>query len=471
MNAIASFEPSYEHQIAQLRIPPHSLEAESSVLGGLLLNNSAWDSVGDLLLDTDFYRAEHKLVFACIAALINSGKPADVITVFGQLEKTGKADDVGSLGYLNTLAQYVPSAANIRRYAEIVRERSVLRKLVSVSDDIATKAFNPMGKDVATILDEAGAAMMALQMTGSTVEEWVSTDASVVKLLDAIQDRAEGNVDSLPTGLRDLDEMLDGGLRAGQLVIIGARPSMGKSALAVSIGMNVAKAGYPVGMFSLEMPAEELASRQLSMVSQVHLSKIRRSERLNQHDWSQITRGIEELRQYSFHISEHSGININQLRNRARKLKRQTGLKLLIVDYLGLMGQTNPKDNRNNALGEVTRGLKNLAKELGIPIICLAQLGRDVEKRTGARPVLSDLRDSGEIEQDADIVIFIDRPIMRDAALNDDWKRYAEAIVAKQRNGSLGSVNLRYVGENVSFLDWGDDPKPSKSSTSFGKSL
>lgn len=457
-----------DQQIAQLRVPPHSVEAETSVLGGLLLDNGAWDRVGDLLTGEDFYRAEHKVVFAAIGAMINATKPADILTVFTHLQNQGKADEVGGLSFLNSLAQYVPSAANIRRYAEIVRDSAVRRGLVSASDAIATAAFNPMGKDVATLLDEAGAMMSGLS-SGATVDDWVSTGTSVVALLDYIQNRAAGNVDSMPTGLTDLDELLDGGLRPGQLVIIGARPSMGKSALAVSIGMNVAQAGQPVAMFSLEMPTQELAMRQLSMISQIHLSKIRRSERLNsENDWPRLTAGVEDLRKIPFHISAQSGININQLRARARKHKRQYGLKLLIVDYLGLMGQTNPKDNRNNALGEATRGMKNLAKELGIPIICLAQLGRDVEKRTGARPVLSDLRDSGEIEQDADIVIFIDRPAMRGQD-GEEWKRYAEAIVAKQRNGSLGSVTLRYVGEHVTFMNWGDDPKPQKSK--FGSSL
>jgi replicative DNA helicase len=469
MNARTDF-PDYpaDYGVAQLRVPPHSVEAESSVLGGLMMSNSSWDAVGDLLADKDFYRAEHKLIYAAVGALINANKPADIVTVYSHLENLGKAGEVGGLQYLNSLAQFVPSAANMRRYAEIVRENSVLRSLVSTCDEITTAAFNTQGRDVASILDSAGAMMSALT-AGVTPDDWVSTEKTVVALLDAIQERAGGNVDSLPTGLADLDELLDGGLRPGQLVIIGARPSMGKSAMAVTIGMNVAqRQGLPVAMFSLEMPAEELASRQLAMVSHVHLSKLRRSERLNEWDWSQISRGVDDLRKLSFHISEQSGININQLRARARKHKRQYGLKLLIVDYLGLMGQTNAKDNRNTALGEATRGMKNLAKELGIPIICLAQLGREVEKRTGARPILSDLRDSGEIEQDADIVVFIDRPIMRDAALSDDWKTYAEAIVAKQRNGSLGTVPLRYVGEHVTFLNW-EGEKPTKSS--FGRSL
>ena len=465
MSAVIPYHFTADRQVAMLRIPPHSIEGESSVLGGMLLDTSAWDRIGDLLTDDDFYRLEHKLIFGAIAALANATKPTDAISVFVHLQNQGKGEEAGGLQYINSLAQYVPSASNIRRYAEIVRERSLLRKLVMVGDEMATMAFNPQGKNIDAILDHAGALVSRLT-AGEVQDEWTSTDQTIVRLLDTITEKVDGKVDSLPTGLHDLDELLDGGLRNGQLVIIGARPSMGKSALAVSIGQNVALAGHPVGMFSLEMPKEELATRQLSMASHVHLSKLRRPERMNQDDWTRMTSGVEVLRNINFYISEHSGININQLRARARKHKRQYGLRLLIVDYIGLMAGLNPKESRNYQLGEVSRGLKSLAKELGIPIICLAQLGREVEKRTGARPILSDLRDSGEIEQDADIVIFIDRPAHRDEVLAKDeaWKRYAEAIVAKHRNGSCGSVNLRYIGENVQFLDWTGD-KPER----FGK--
>ena len=453
---------------AHLRIPPHSAEAETSVLGGLLLDNAAWDRVGDLLTADDFYRAEHKLVFTAVSGLIVANAPADVVTVFERLKSQNKADEVGGLPYLNSLAQYVPSAANIQRYAHIVRDNSVRRKMLTAADAISTSAFDPQGKPTETLLDDAGAAISALT-AGNTASDWQSMDAAIVAVLDHMEARAEGKDDSLPTGLADLDELLDGGLRAGQLVIIGARPAMGKSAMAVSIGLNMAERGCSVGMFSLEMPGSELARRQLAMKSKVHLSKIKRAERLETHEWTRITEGCDALRNLKFQISETPGITINQLRSRTRKLKRQHGLDLLIVDYLGLMGQTNPKDNRNTALGEATRGMKNLAKELNIPIICLAQLGREVEKRAGARPILSDLRDSGEIEQDADIVIFIDRPAMRDPALGEDWKYYAEAIVAKQRNGSTGGVPLRYIGEHVTFLDW-SGPIPKKQSFA-GKGL
>lgn len=466
MSAVIPEYFTADRQIAQLRVPPHNIEAETSVLGALLMDNLAWDRVGDMLTEADFYRNEHKIIFSAVGAMINACTQADVITVFSRLDREGKADEVGGLVYLNSLTQFMPSAANIRRYAEIVRESAIRRRLVAVGDELATMAFNPQGANIETILDNAGALVTRLT-AGQVQDEWASTDETIVRLLDTITERAEGNVDSLPTGLRDLDEMLDGGLRAGQLVIVGARPSMGKSALAVSIGMNVAlHQEQPVGMFSLEMPKEELATRQLSMVSHIHLSKLRRSERLNEFDWSRLTEGVEKLRQINFYISEHSGININQLRARARKHKRQYGLKLLIVDYIGLMSGLNPKESRNYQLGEVSRGLKSLAKELHIPIVCLAQLGREVEKRTGARPILSDLRDSGEIEQDADIVLFIDRPAHRDntLALDADWKGYAEVIVAKHRNGSCGTVPMRYVGENVQFLNW-EGEKPER----FGK--
>ena len=461
-----------DSELSSLRIPPHSAEAEASVLGGLLLDNSAFDSIADLLKADDFYRAENKLIYTVISVLVMSTKPADVITVYQHLQNQGKSDEVGGLSYLNSLAQFVPSATNMRRYAEIVQGRSMLRKLVTASDKIATAAFNPQGKDVATILDEAGAIMSGIAL-GNEVAEWVSTDELVVKLLDLINERSDGTVkdNAIATGLAQLDDILEGGLRPGQLCIIGARPSIGKSALAVTIGLNAAlHGGHKVGMFSLEMPKEELVQRQTSMLSHVHLSKIRRPELLTEHDWPRLVEAVEALRLVSFAVAEQSGPNINQIRSKARALKRKQGLDLLIVDYLGLTTGTNTKEPRHQQLGEVSRGLKNLAKELGIPIVALAQLSRGLEQRAGGRPMLSDLKDSGDIEQDADVVIFIDRPHHANPTLGDAWEQYAELIVAKQRNGSCGSVNSRYVGKNVQFLDW-DGPKPGKPGRSNGGGL
>lgn len=440
-----------------------SMEAEQSILGGLMLDNSLWDSVGDLLTAEDFFREENQRIFTAIGSLINSVKPADIVTVHdamgGQI----------SLPTLNALAQFVPSANNARRYAQIVRDRSLSRKLLAASSEIGDIAMNhaaPFGER----LEQATGHLVKL-MPDSANEDWIGLDKTIVTMLDRISDRAEGRKDDvIATGLADLDEMMGGGMRAGQLIIIGARPSQGKSALAVTVGLNAAQAGLPVGMFSLEMPTEELTQRLTSMLSEVHLERIRRSERLTDRDWPRLTHAADALSRLNFHVSELGGPNINQLRSRARKLKRQYGLGLLIVDYLQLATGTNPKDSRNNQLGEVSRGLKSLAKELKIPIVALAQLGRDIEKRTNSRPMMSDLKDCGDIEQDADVIMFVDRPIMANPTMGAAWERYADLIVGKQRNGPRGAVSLRYVGENVQFLDWEGD-KPSRPGRSSGGDL
>lgn len=446
--------------VAQLRIPPHSLESESSVLGGLMMDNRAWDNVGNMLVHSDFYRHEHKLVYAAIGALINASKPADVVTVYAELEKQGKALEVGGLGYLNTLAQFVPAAGNLRRYAEVVRERAILRKLISAADEIATTAFNVQGKGVDAVLDAAMAKVMQISPDGHG-DDWESMDVGVVELLDRINDQASGAAppDFTSTGLVDLDKRLDGGMRAGELYVIGARPGMGKSALALSIGVHVGlHEGLNVGMFSMEMPKAQVVNRAMSMLSHIHLSRIKRGERLKDYDWPALTSAVEKLRHAHFHVSDKSGLNINQLRTRARALRRRHGkLGCLIVDYLGLMDGTDPKMPRVYQLEEVTKGLKSLAKELQCPILLLAQVNRKVEERPDQMPILADLRDSGSIEQDADVVIFVHRPYKAKPDLADEWKYYAKVQVAKSRDGEPGFVDLMYVGENTQFLNWPEE--------------
>ena len=444
--------------LATLRIPPHSIESESSVLGGLLLDNRAFDRVADLLMDSDFYRHEHRLIFSAIGQMVNANREADVVTVFTHLQGLGKADEVGGLGYLNALAQYVPSASNIRRYAEIVRERSILRKLASASDEIATTAFNPGGKPVAEILDAAEQTIFSIGEAGNrTSDEWENMETGMVRLLDRVQAEAEGTAkpDFVATGLTDLDARLDGGMRPGELIVIGARPSMGKSALALSIGMHVALyERQAVGMLSMEMPKTQVSNRALSLVAQVHLSKIKRGERLRDMDWSRVSEGVEKMRSLPLHINDQGGLNINQVRAKARALKRKHGLRVLIVDYLGLMAGLDPKQPRTYQLEDITKGLKALAKELGITVLLLTQLNRKVEERMDQMPMLSDLRDSGAIEQDADIVIFIHRPIKAKPDLGDEWRYYAKCAVAKVRDGEPGNFDLMYIGENTKFVDW-----------------
>lgn len=463
-----------DRQVAQLRIPPHSIEAESSVLGGLLLDNQAWDRVGDLLTDGDFYRYEHKLIFAAIGGLINGSREADVITVYNELEKRGKAEEVGGLVYLNSLAQFVSSASNVRRYAEIVRERSILRQLVSASDEIATAAFNPGNKTVENILDQAQQRIVTIgDAETNGRDDWHDIDHGVVRVLDRIQEFADGGgtPDFTPTGLKDLDERLDGGMRAGELIVIGARPSMGKSALGMSIGVHVAlNQGLPVGLFSMEMPAMQMHNRLMSLVGQIHLSRIKRPERLRDHDWPSITEAVEKLRRAVFDINDQSGLTIAQLRAKARALRRRRGkLGCLIVDYLSLMAGTDARAPRAMQLAEITMGIKGLAKELETPILLLQQVSRKAEERTDSMPILSDLKDSGSIEQDADIVVFIHRPIKDTPDLSDEWKYYAKCSVAKVRDGEPGYLDLMYVGENTHFMDWPESMAVPKDKTRMAR--
>ncbi len=443
-----------DRQVAQLRIPPHSVEAESSVLGGLLLDNGAWDRVGDLLTDSDFYRYEHRLIYGAIGSLVNATRPADVITVFENLQSQGQADEVGGLAYLNALAQYVPSASNIRRYAEIVRERSILRKLVSASDEIATAAFNTQGKPVDKILDEAEQKIFNIGEEGSRMKQgFQGMDSLVVQLLDRVQEMADNpnDITGVPTGFYDLDRMTSG-MQAGDMIVLAARPSMGKTALAINIAEHVAlNEGLPVAVFSMEMGASQLAVRivgSIGRIDQMHL----RTGKLTDAEWPRLTEAIEKLRNISLHIDETPGLTTSELRANARRLARQCGkLGLIVVDYLQLMSvSTSMSDeNRATAVGEISRGLKMLAKELQCPVIALSQLSRGVESRTDKRPMMSDLRESGAIEQDADVIMFI----YRDEYYNPDSadKGVAEIIISKQRNGPTGTVKLAFMKELTRF--------------------
>ena len=423
-------------------------------LGGLLLDNGAWDRVGDLLQDSDFYRYEHKLIYASIGGLVNASKPADVITVFEQLQSIGKSDEMGGLVYLNSLAQYVPSASNIRRYAEIVRDRSILRKLVSAADEIATNAFNTQGKAVDKILDEAEQKIFHIGEEGSRMKQgFQGMDSLVVELLDRVTEMADNpnDITGVPTGFIDLDRMTSG-FQAGDMIVLAARPSMGKTALAINIAEHVAlNEGLPVAVFSMEMGASQLAVRivgSIGRIDQTHL----RTGKLTDEEWPRLTEAIEKLRNISLHIDETPGLTTSELRANSRRLARQCGqLGLIVVDYLQLMSVSTAMndENRATAVGEISRGLKMLAKELKCPVIALSQLSRGVESRTDKRPMMSDLRESGAIEQDADVIMFI----YRDDYYNKDSKEpgVAEVIISKQRNGPTGTVKLAFLKPITKF--------------------
>ena len=419
-----------------------------------MLDNGAWDRVGDLLVYTDFYRHEHQLIYAAIGALVNASKPADVITVSEQLQNQGKAEQMGGLAYLNSLAQYVPSASNIRRYAEIVRERAILRKLVSASDEIATNAFNPQGKAIDRILDEAEQKIFNIGEEGSRMKQgFQSMDTLVVELLDRVQEMADNpnDITGVPTGFYDLDRMTSG-LQPGDMVVLAARPSMGKTAFAINIAEHVAlNEGLPVAVFSMEMGASQLAVRVVGSIGRIDQGHLR-TGKLSDGEWPRLTEAIEKLRTVSLHIDETPGLTPSELRANARRLARQCGkLGLIVVDYLQLMSGSGNSvgDNRATELGEISRGLKMLAKELQCPVIALSQLNRSVEQRTDKRPMMSDLRESGAIEQDADIIMFI----YRDDYYNKDSKDpgVAEIIIGKQRNGPTGTVRLTFLKNLTRF--------------------
>ena len=444
-------------QFDSLRVPPHSIESEQSVLGGLLLDNAAWDRIADFINADDFYRYDHRLIFQTIFKLISASRPADVITVFEALNSLGKADEVGGLSYLNALAQNTPNAANIRRYAELVRERGVLRKLITVADEISGNAFNPQGKEVKNMLDEAEAKILAIAEEGARnkqgFQEIQPLLKQVVERIDELYSRENtSDITGVPTGFADLDKMTSG-LQPGDLIIVAGRPSMGKTAFSVNIGENVAiESGLPVAIFSMEMGGTQLAMRMLGSVGRLDQHRLRNGQ-LNDEDWPRLTHAIQKMNDAQMFIDETPALNSIELRARARRLSRQCGkLGLIIIDYLQLMSANNAGENRATEISEISRNLKGLAKELNCPVIALSQLNRSLEQRPNKRPIMSDLRESGAIEQDADVIMFI----YRDQVYNPDSpdKGTAEIIIGKQRNGPIGSVRLTFMGEYTKFENY-----------------
>lgn len=441
-------------QIESLKVPPHSVEAEQSVLGGLLLDNAAWDRIADFLSQGDFYRYDHRIIYEHIGRLIASTRPADVVTVYEALTTSGKADDVGGLAYLNALAQNTPSAANIRRYAEIVRDRAVLRRLVSVADEISADAFNPQGKEVRQLLDEAESKVFSIAEEGARGNQGFLEIGplltQVVERIDTLYHTANpSDVTGTPTGFVDLDRMTSG-MHGGELIIVAGRPSMGKTALSMNIGEYVAvEYGLPVAVFSMEMPGTQLVMRMLGSIGRLDQHRMR-TGRLTDEDWPKLTHAVQKMSEAQLFIDETGGLNPMELRSRARRLARQCGkLGLIIVDYLQLMSGSSQGENRATEISEISRSLKSLAKELDVPVIALSQLNRGLEQRPNKRPVMSDLRESGAIEQDADVILFI----YRDEVYNPDSqdKGTAEIIIGKQRNGPIGPVRLTFLGQYTKF--------------------
>jgi replicative DNA helicase len=452
-------KPPLDPAIAALRIPPHSIEAEQSVLGGLLLDNAAFDKIADLVGESDFYRDEHKRIYRQIRKLLERSKPVDVVTVAESLDLAGEGGETGGLAYLGELAANTPSAANIRRYAEIVRERAILRKLVTAGDEIAGSAFNPLGRDPKQLLDEAEAKVFAIAESGFRTETgFQHINPLLTQVVERIQELHDAenpsDITGVPTGYDDLDAKTSG-LQPGDLLIVAGRPSMGKTSFALNMAEHVAiEVGLPVAVFSMEMGGAQLAMRMLSSVGRLDAHRVR-TGKLNDDEWSRLSFALGKMHEAPLYIDETPALNPIDLRARARRLHRQCGkLGLIVIDYLQLMSSANSGggENRATEISEISRALKGLAKELSVPVMALSQLNRSLEQRPNKRPVMSDLRESGAIEQDADVIMFI----YRDEVYNPDSpdKGSAEIIIGKQRNGPIGMIRLTFRGEFTRFENY-----------------
>jgi len=438
----------------------HAVEAESSVIGALLLDNGSWDRLGDKLKPEHFYDEQNRMIFAEVAKQLGGGKQCDIITVATALGERS------SLSEIQALATYVPSAANLRRYAELVVERFKSRQLMAVSGELMELSQDHTSS-ISDRVDKAQSQLAKL-IDDSPRDDWVSAHEGMTMHTSILEDRAEGRTKTMPTGLLDLDEYLEGGLRPGEFVIVGARPSMGKTALGLTIGVNMADE-YTVGLLSMEMSHSEVNDRLTAMLGGVSLSSVKRPSRGEGLAWDRVIDGVARAKSLNLHTSDQGGLNINQVRSKARNLKRLHGLDILVIDYIGLMSGMDAKANRNTQLEEISRGLKTLAKELQICVLCLAQLNRKSEERPDQMPMMSDLRDSGAIEQDADVIVFIKRPIMANPELGVEWQNYAKLSVAKNRQGRCGYLNLSYVGDLTKFDQW-HGQTPSKSMASNPRS-
>jgi replicative DNA helicase len=442
-----------EATVDALKIPPHSIEAEQSVLGGLMLDNQSWDRVGDIITADDFYRRDHRLIFNAIAALCEANGPADVVTVSEQLEKSAELETAGGLAYLGALANNTPSAANITAYATIVRERAVVRELLRAANEISASTYTPDGRNASELLDYAEKRIFDISETGHRRGEFQPINRLLSQAVDRIDQlyRSPSSITGVSTGFSDLDD-LTSGLQAADLIIIAGRPSMGKTSLAMNIAENAA-VGHkvPVAVFSMEMPGSQLAMRMMASLGRINAHRVR-TGKLDDEDWPRLTSAVSLLNEAPIFIDDSPGLTPLELRARARRLKREKGLGLILIDYLQLMQSTDTEENRATEISNITRALKGLAKELNVPVIAMSQLNRSVESRNDKRPVMSDLRESGAIEQDADVILFI----YRDEVYNKDSaeKGTAEILIAKQRNGPTGEVKLTFLGEYTRFENY-----------------
>ena len=440
-----------ESPARSLKVPPHSIEAEQSVLGGLMLENGAWDQIADQVSEEDFYRNEHRLIFNAISALADGNEPFDVVTASEWLSNNGQLDAVGGMAHLAEIAHHTPSAANIAAYAKIVRERSVLRQLIEVGTRIADSGFNTEGETASALMDNAERLVFEIAERGDRrlrgftgIKDLLGT---VVDKIDELH-RQDSHITGVASGFSKLDEQTSG-LQQGDLVIVAGRPSMGKTSFAMNVVEHAAISGaHAVAVFSMEMPAEQLTMRMLSSLGRIDQHKVR-TGKLSDEDWPRLTSALNILGETKIFIDDTAALTPTELRARCRRLKREHDLGLVVVDYLQLMQVPSTKENRATEISEISRSLKALAKELRLPVVALSQLNRSLEQRTDKRPMMSDLRESGAIEQDADVILFI----YRDEVYNEDSpdKGAAEIIIGKQRNGPIGTVKLTFLNHITKF--------------------
>jgi replicative DNA helicase len=440
--------------VENLKVPPHSIEGEQAVLGGLLLSPRAFEQVADVITEPDFYREDHRLIYRAIQELNNKGRPCDAVTVTEWFQSHGLVDQIDGGDYVSQLASNTPSAANVRAYAEIVRERSILRQLVDVGAEITSGAFSSDGRDSRELLEEAERKVFAIAdqdlRTGSS---FVPIQEAIKEAIEKLQELAEheGDITGIPTGFKDLDEKT-AGLQDSDLIIVAGRPSMGKTTLAMNIAENAAiKHEKPVAIFSMEMSAQQLVRRMFSSLGQIDQNKLRTGN-LDDLDWPKLTSAMNLLHKSHIFIDETPSLSPAELRARARRLKREHNIGLIVVDYLQLMAVPGTRENRATEIAEISRSLKAIAKELHLPVIALSQLNRALEQRPNKRPVMADLRESGSIEQDADLIVFI----YRDEVYNEDTpeKGKAEIIIGKHRNGPTGTIVLTFQGHWLRFMNY-----------------
>ncbi len=445
---------SVSEAFSNVRMPPHSQDAEQAVLGGLMLDHLALEKISDVLRPEDFYRADHRKVYEAILDLSEGNKPFDAVMVAEWLFKRDQLEEAGGVPYLVELVEAVPTAANILAYAQMIRESSVLRKLIDVGTQVVQMGYRPEGRAAAEVLEFAEREIFSIADEGERLKRGFRP---IKELMTGAMDRVaelferEEAITGHATGFKDFDEMTSG-LQAGDLVIVAGRPSMGKTTFAMNIAEHVAISGKKaVAVFSMEMPGEQLALRMLSSIGRVDQTRVR-TGRLDDQDWHRLTSAVGILSQTQIHIDDTPALSPSDLRSRARRLARTCDLGVIVVDYLQLMQVPGTKENRTNEISEISRSLKSIAKELSVPVIALSQLNRCLEQRPNKRPVMSDLRESGAIEQDADLIVFIYRDEVYDK--ESPQKGMAEIIIGKQRNGPIGNLFLTFRGQNTRFEDY-----------------